>query len=350
MWNAQHKKLKQARKIGTRLQGNVIFFRLSLLLPLSLMFLRLFDVLFWIFSLPSPVFSASLILTSFSSRHTYRRCLRVKVVSPCLCCHFSGITATAYAENKRSQVAKLKLKRNTQKPTRKICIAILCAQIIYLQPSVGVAAVVFSFRLLLALLLGCFLKFSQQVLRMPQNLQTKKQRDSETERKEKTQIRHCYHHSLILTPALCVRVLYLALRWIHFFFLSSSFAHCVPIAFISNNKMLNKQAACAHEMHRQMIPLLRTFSFAPLLVLVAPLTLPLSLSLSLCLFPSLAAHISLKSFFSRDYPFPTALQYTRCDGHFAWCSYSSLQNWFCVSQIDAWRNNFLLPLIFRNYL
>lgn len=288
---------------------------LLLLLPLSLMFPYFHDMFLWILSLASP--SSALLSFSHPSHHKSSYVFHVTVgFRLVFVAIFNGISDGVFRKQAITSGKNWSWKGNTQKPTRKIWIAILCAQIIYLQSSVGVAgcflllpAFARSFAWMLA-------KFSQQVLWIPRNLQMKKHRER---RGKKTQIRRCYHRSLIATSALCVRVLYLAasIDTLFFLFLLSFTIHSIPIAFISNNKMLNKQAACAHEMHRQMIPLLRTFSFAFFSFL-----------------RSLA--ISCRSrVFIWGYPFIfaffAALQHV---GIFAWW-YSSLENWFCVSQIDA---------------
>lgn len=137
-----------------------------------------------------------------------------------------------------------------------------------------------------------------------------------------TQIRCCYHRGLIAVPAVCT-CLISGVRWIFVFFL------LLPIAFIFNNKMLNKQAACAHEMHRQMIPLLQTFS----------VTYSFSLSLSLSL-SSDAFVLFIRSVISIS---------STVRRHNIWAKQVFVYGkWFCVSQIDASCNNFFsLPLIFR---
>lgn len=83
-----------------------------------------------------------------------------------------------------------------------------------------------------------------------QNLPNVRSENKEKEKEEQQRKFAC----VIFVVSYCSGLVYVsyvsAIRWIFRY----------PFAFIFNNKMLNKQAACAHEMHRQMIPLLQTFS------------------------------------------------------------------------------------------
>lgn len=124
-----------------------------------------------------------------------------------LCCHFYGISDGVF---RKQAITSGKIEAEHKKPTRKIWIAILCAQIIYLQPSVGVARVfvcIFSS----LFVLGCLQKSRKQVgWECPEKFADEEGNRENTAPKKSTQIRCCYHHSLIAAPALYVRVLYVS--------------------------------------------------------------------------------------------------------------------------------------------